>query len=362
MGGIARSIFKLLPGRPTRRPLGRAMLLALSAAVLVPAGAAPLHARPDVTQSADGALRTELAKRVGTDLREFYAARAYRPLWIDTTGRVSPAGETLLHQTETAQLDGLKPRKLKPGSLERALERARGGSLADLAKAEVTLSRTYVAYVQALRAAPRSPMIYESQALSPVVPTADAALHALAAAPSLDRYVATMGWMHPLYAPLREALGDARYGAGQRSQIALNLLRVRAIPANPARRYVLIDTNTARLWMYEDGHPIDSMRVVVGKPEQATQTPTMAGFIRFAIVNPYWNVPADLVRTRIAANVLSRGTGYLKHGGYEVLSDWSAHPTVVDPRRIDWHAVAAGTRGAPPERQGPGRGSVMGLV
>lgn len=357
MGSIARST-----DRPTRRPMGRAMLLALSAAALVPAGAAPLHARPEApAQSAESVIRTELAKRAGADLRAFYATRGYRPLWIDTAGRVSPAGETLLRQVESAQLDGLRPRKLKAGSLENALERARDGSPTDLAKAEVALSRTYAVYVQALRAAPRSPMIYESQALSPVVPTTTSALQTLAAAPSLDLHVAAMGWMHPLYAPLREALGDPRYDPEQRRQIAVNLQRIRAIPANPARRYVLIDANAARLWMYQDGRPVDTMRVVVGKPEQTTQTPMMAGYIRYAIVNPYWNVPEDLVRSRIAWNVNTKGTGYLHDSGYQVLSDWSDRPRVVDPATIDWQAVEGGGP-APRVRQLPGGPNFMGTV
>lgn len=170
-----------------------------------------------------------------------------------------------------------------------------------------------------------------------------------------------MGWMHPLYARLRAALGDPRYGEDQRRQIALNLDRLRAIPANPARRYVLIDAASARLWMYEDGRPADTMRVVVGKPEQATQTPAMAGFIRYAIVNPYWNVPGDLVRTRIAYNVLAKGQGYLQSGGYQVLSDWTEKAQPVDPGRVDWRAVEAGA--TPPRvRQLPGGPNFMGTV
>jgi murein L,D-transpeptidase YcbB/YkuD len=344
------------------RRVVRPMLLALGAAVLVGLPAAPSLARDSDAPAvaAADAVREEIGERVDGDLRGFYAARGNRPVWLQADGSVAPAAVALLHEIETAKVEGLKPRKLKAGNLERALERARDGAPQALAKAELAASDSYVRFVKALRAAPRSPMIYESPALAPVVPTASAALQAAVAASSLEEHVAAMGWMHPLYAPLREALLDPRYDAHQRLQLAMNLRRVRALPAAPGARYVLVDTAGARLWMYENGRPVDTMKVVVGKSEQ--QTPTMAGFIRFAIVNPYWNVPADLVRTRIAANVLSRGTGYLKHGGYEVLSDWSANPTVVDPRRIDWHAVAAGTRDEPRVRQLPGKGNFMGKV
>ena len=50
--------------------------------------------------------------------------------------------------------------------------------------------------------------------------------------------------------------------------------------------------------MYENGRPVDSMKVIVGKAE--TATPMMAAQIRYASVNPYWNVPPELVSNLIA--------------------------------------------------------------
>lgn len=355
----------------------RSWLLALCGAALIPTSVAPLQAqsgrataakaksdaaRPAVARPArDPALEAEIARRAGSDLRSFYAARGHRPLWIESR-RLSPAAALLLERLETAEYDRIKPRKLKPGSLARALNKAReSGSPADLAKAEVALSKSYVAYVKALRSAPRAPMIYESQALSPVVPTTSAALQAATKAGSLETHLRTMGWMHPLYAPLRDALADPRLAPAQRHQIALNLDRVRAIPANPARRYVLIDTVSARLWMYQDGKPVDTMRVVVGKPEETTQTPMMAGFIRYAIANPYWNVPEDLVRSRIAWNVVNKGLGYLRESRYQVLSDWTDGAKPIPPETIDWHAVEAGAF-TPRVRQLPGGSNFMGSV
>lgn len=344
------------------RPLrALALSFALCGAALASSTAAPLHARPvTAVPSYDGGLRTELEKRAGSDLRAFYAARGYRPLWLQANS-VSPAGLLLLEQVQSAKLDGIKPGKAKAGPLARALDKARSGRAEDLAKADIAASKSYVAYVKALRSAPRAPMLYESEALSPVVPTTTAALQAAASARSLETHVRTMAWMHPLYAPLRAALADPAYPEAQRRQIALNLQRVRAIPANPARRYVLVDAASARLWMYENGRAVESMRVVVGKPEEQTQTPAMAGFIRYAIVNPYWNVPPDLVSTRIAWNVLQKGSGYLRDGGYQVLSDWSEQPTVIDPATIDWRAVEAGTL-KPRVRQLPGGSNFMGSV
>ncbi|HWT13372.1 MAG TPA: L,D-transpeptidase family protein [Allosphingosinicella sp.] len=149
-------------------------------------------------------------------------------------------------------------------------------------------------------------------------------------------------------------------GAGHYERlIQVNMERARALPSDLGRRYVLVDTAAARLFMYEDGRIVDSMRVIVGKPD--AQTPMMASQIRYAVLNPYWNVPPELVRSRIAPNVLSRGLSYLEERGYEVLSGWTGDAAPVDPATIDWAALAAG-RQELRVRQRPGAGNMMGDI
>ncbi|MGZ7144933.1 hypothetical protein ACXWOO_11235, partial [Streptococcus pyogenes] len=80
------------------------------------------------------------------------------------------------------------------------------------------------------------------------------------------------------------------------------------------------------------------MKVVVGK--EKNPTPVMAAYIRYAALNPYWEVPPDLAAERIAPNVVSEGLDYLEKHSYVVLSDWGETPERVDPSTIDWQAVA----------------------
>jgi len=131
-------------------------------------------------------------------------------------------------------------------------------------------------------------------------------------------------------------------------------------PAYPQRgRFLLVDAASARLFMVEDGQVRDSMRVIVGKA--GAQTPTIASQIYYATLNPYWNVPDDLARKLIAPNVLKQGVGYLKSHGYQVLDDFGDDATEINPRDVDWKAVAAG-RAAIKVRQLPGPGNSMGEV
>nr|WP_255500758.1 L,D-transpeptidase family protein [Caulobacter sp. 17J80-11] len=157
-----------------------------------------------------------------------------------------------------------------------------------------------------------------------------------------------------------QTIGALNRGFAHDEQLILaNLERARALPADPGRRFLVVDVGAARLALYENGHVADSMRVVVGKPAQPT--PALAGMVRYAVFEPYWNVPEDLARTGVAAHVLSEGVGYLERQRMELLSDWSDDAHVIAPSEVDWPAVAAGRRSLR-VRQLPGPGNMMGQV
>lgn len=162
--------------------------------------------------------------------------------------------------------------------------------------------------------------------------------------------------------PADGAAGNATIAALNRGPayherlIRLNLERARVLPS-PRIRHIVVDAAAARLWMYDDGEAKGTMRVIVGTPTEPT--PMLAGMMRYAIVNPYWNVPMDLVRRRIAPKILDGAS--LRSLGFEALSDWSSEARLLDPARIDWAAVAAGTRELR-VRQLPGKTNAMGRM
>jgi murein L,D-transpeptidase YcbB/YkuD len=141
--------------------------------------------------------------------------------------------------------------------------------------------------------------------------------------------------------------------------ILVNLDRARQLPADEWPRYVLVDAGAARLWLYEDGRAVDTMRTIVGNAGQPT--PMMAALVRYAEVNPYWNVPPDFVQNRMAQRIIGEGSSYLRDRRYEVLADWTEAAAPVDPDTIDWQAVAAGSV-QPRIRQLPGANNSMGEI
>ena len=124
-------------------------------------------------------------------------------------------------------------------------------------------------------------------------------------------------------------------------------------------RSVLIDAASATLYMMEGGRIVDSMKVIVGKPDAAT--PELRTTLTYATLNPYWHVPTDLARTLTAPNVLKHGISYLTERGYEVLSHFGPGSRVIDPRTVDWKAVAEG-RAVAYVRQRPGPANSMGQM
>ena len=139
-------------------------------------------------------------------------------------------------------------------------------------------------------------------------------------------------------------------------KLALNLDRARLLPG-PGVRHIAVDTASQQLVYFQDGAEAGRMRVVVGKAEE--QTPMLAGVMRYAILNPYWNVPDDLAYRRVVSRVL--GGASLQRLGFEALSGWDRDAQVLDPQAIDWRAVADGAQRIR-VRQLPGPGNAMGRV
>jgi murein L,D-transpeptidase YcbB/YkuD len=320
-------------------------------------------AAPGVAATQDApAFQAALRASPESGVSSFYATHAYRPIWV-RGGSVSPDAERLVQIIRSADLDGMHSAQEIAERLERSLDRAQSADDRDLADAEAALSSAWVQYVQTLHRPVDVGMIYADPSLSPSAPSEESILSAAAAAPSLARHLETVSEVNPLYRDLRKALAELRDSETRdpaaEQRLRINLDRARVLPSSLKGKYILVDAASQRLWMYEDGQERGTMRVVVGKTDE--QTPMLAGLVQTAVLNPYWNVPPDLVQKKIAPSVLQEGVGYLKAKGYEVLSDWFADATQLDPEEVDWAAVAAG-REEVRVRQLPGGENAMGDV
>ena len=402
--------------RSNRQKKGRTRLALLLRAGLI-AGAFALQLPVDALRSAPAPVRPQAMPlraplppvEIGADVAAFYRARGFAPLWVSSDG-LRPEGAQLLVM--------LGPEA--SGELRAAVARAASGDPHLLTRADLLLSEAYGAYVRAREQAPAaSQMRYIDPGLAPAPQPVRAILEAAAAAPSLAAHLHAVEAVNPVYAGLRRGLAlyrahwsrlpqgalpafpspaqlRHRLGLGQQDDLAArlrdfqhvhglvqsgtadaptiaalnrgapyyerlieaNIERARAIPARPEGRYILVDTASARLWTVEGGRITGTMRVVVGKREMPT--PLMAGLIRYAALNPYWNLPPDLIRKR-AAKAARQGVGVITGERLQVLSDWTPQARILAPAQVNWGAVAAG-RSFVNVRQLPGPANMMGRI
>jgi murein L,D-transpeptidase YcbB/YkuD len=299
----------------------------------------------------------------GTDaayMQPAYAARDFKPVWL--AGKTpDPAATQLIQDLENSGADGLSPAAYHPEILKEKIAHLPHSSAAERIKTELLLSDTYARYIKDLHTpAAGSDVVFTDDALQPAFRSPEAILDHLTKAPSAQVALRQSTEMNPLYAQLRAALNHPGIvpTAAPDGTLLRNLDRLRALPPHLGWRFVLVDAASSRLWLYENGKPVDSMRVVVGA--KVHQTPQLAGVIRYAIFNPYWNVPPDLTRDVYAPRILANRSA-LASLHMDAWSDFAPNATVLDPQAVDWDAVVHG-RTVAWLRQRPGPYNSMGRV
>jgi murein L,D-transpeptidase YcbB/YkuD len=92
------------------------------------------------------------------------------------------------------------------------------------------------------------------------------------------------------------------------AQIAVNMERWRWVPSAFGPRYILVNAADATLVLIDIGKVVLTSRVIVGKP--ATPTAMFGASVTDVTVNPFWNIPASIVRNEILPKA-RRNPGYL---------------------------------------------------
>ncbi|GLR48767.1 L,D-transpeptidase family protein [Sphingomonas astaxanthinifaciens] len=291
---------------------------------------------------------------VPTDpVEAYYYYHNEAPVWFRSDA-TRAAASRLSAILKRAPIDGFTQGPALAAQVDAAIASAQPGNAAAIKSAEITLSRAWVAYMQYLRTPPKG-VVYGYAILKPQA-RADQILLTTAAATDLSAQLDKMADVNPTYRALREAALASGMTAAD-TALTSNLERARFLPA--AGRFVIVDIGNAMLTMYENGQPVDRMKVVVGTPQ--LQTPMIASIIHYVTLNPYWNVPPNLIHKTVGPGALKGGDGYLKPRGYEVMSGWGPNATVMSAAQVDWQKVIDN-----PEslrvRQKPGPANSMGRL
>ena len=280
-----------------------------------------------------------------------------KPIWF-RNGGPTVAATQLTQILRRAPLDGLSSGPALAAQIESAVAKAASRSDADITAAEQLMSSAWVLYVQTIKRPTRG-MIYAFDVLKPQGTRTDQILLAAASAPSLETHLSSVATVNPVYSGIRDAEWSRIQGTGEApdQRVVQNLDRARSIPARG--RFILVDSGSQRVFLYENGVPVDSMKVIVGSRKMPT--PLISSMMYYIAYNPYWNAPDHLVRGPIAQKTLAGGEKYFNSMGYQVMADWSPDSATVPYSTIDWKAVQAG-RQRIRVRQNPGPKNFMGVL
>jgi len=123
-------------------------------------------------------------------------------------------------------------------------------------------------------------------------------------------------------------------------QMELNLERLRWILGNPEQRSIVINIANFELNVIEEGKPVLSMKVIVGKPYM--RTPVFTAKMTHLILNPSWNVPDSIAQKEILEKI-KRAPHYLAEQDIRVLKGWGVREQEIDPSKINWSGITANT-------------------
>lgn len=129
-------------------------------------------------------------------------------------------------------------------------------------------------------------------------------LHQSLAADKLAHFFADMRPAHPDYAALRAAYATET-DRNRKAVIARNMERWRWMPRSLGENYVLVNAAFFEARLSLAGRPERTWRVIVGKP--STPTPVFAAQITGVTLNPWWNIPASIVREKGGRFAASQG-------------------------------------------------------
>jgi murein L,D-transpeptidase YcbB/YkuD len=145
----------------------------------------------------------------------------------------------------------------------------------------------------------------------------EALLEQSLAAGTLDTFFASMRPRNPEFAALRSAY-DRETDSTVRSAIARNMERWRWMPRSLGDDYVLVNTAAFEAQLWRGRQNDGSWKVIVGKV--STPTPVFNAIITGVVLNPWWEIPASIVRESVGSLVrrnpaAARARGYVWSDG-----------------------------------------------
>jgi len=154
----------------------------------------------------------------------------------------------------------------------------------------------------------------------------------------------------------RKALSES--AAHKVQKLKLNLDRIKWVKRDNDRYHIYVNIPTFTMYMFDEEKIIQRMRVITGR--KGHETPIFYSRVRTIVLNPYWRIPASIIRHETIPK-LKKNAGYTNKKHIEIHTGYSEHSPRVNPYKVNWHKYG---RRLPPYKfmQSPGIHNALGKV
>lgn len=141
-------------------------------------------------------------------------------------------------------------------------------------------------------------------------------------------------------------------------QIVATMERWRWLPNDLGDGYIMVNLPDYRLQIVDQGVPVRSMDVIIGRRDR--QTPLFSSALTYLEFNPTWTVPTSIAYNDFLPRLID-DPSYLRSQNIRVYSGWHSGAQEILSEHVDWERVGSGIRHYM-LRQAPGPGNSLGRV
>ena len=116
-------------------------------------------------------------------------------------------------------------------------------------------------------------------------------------------------------------------------KLLLNIDRIKWLPRNQEKRYIVVNIPEYMLHLYEYNKEIKRHRVIVGDPEHPT--PIFNDKLSYITLNPYWKLPPGIIKKEVVPEMI-KNRNYIKKHGLEAHKTWEEDSPIVSLKKIKW--------------------------
>jgi murein L,D-transpeptidase YcbB/YkuD len=141
-------------------------------------------------------------------------------------------------------------------------------------------------------------------------------------------------------------------------RLRLTIARLKWLKRDSERYHIVVNIPDFHVTVYDGWNVMEKMRVVTGR--KGHETPIFYNRVKRIVLNPYWRIPASIVRHETLPK-LKRDPGYTKKKKIEIHTGYSEHSPEINPYKVNWHKYG---KRLPPYKfmQSPGKHNALGKI